>query len=72
VDFKVVQSLFSRDGSRSQEMEVILKSLTNVVTISRKGKEKDDSILNKNKRISPTHIRDKQVVDVDLDKDDDA
>jgi len=68
----VVQSLFSRDGSRSQEMEVILKSLTNVVTISRKGKEKDDSILNKNKRISPTHIRDKQVVDVDLDKDDDA
>jgi hypothetical protein len=72
VDFKVVQSLFSRDGSRSQEMEIILKSLTNVVTISRKGKEKDDSILNKNKRISPTHIRDKQVVDVDLDKDDDA
>jgi len=72
VVFKVVQSLFSRDGSRSQEMEVILKSLTNVVTISRKGKEKDDSILNKNKRISPTHIRDKQVVDVDLDKDDDA
>ena len=72
MDFKVVQSLFSRDGSRSQEMEVILKSLTNVVTISRKGKEKDDSILNKNKRISPTHIRDKQVVDVDLDKDDDA
>jgi predicted nucleotidyltransferase len=72
VDFKVVQSLFLRDGSRSQEMEVILKSLTNVVTISRKGKEKDDSILNKNKRISPTHIRDKQVVDVDLDKDDDA
>jgi predicted nucleotidyltransferase len=68
----VVQSLFSRDGSRSQEMEIILKSLTNVVTISRKGKEKDDSILNKNKRISPTHIRDKQVVDVDLDKDDDA
>lgn len=68
----MVQSLFSRDGSRSQEMEVILKSLTNVVTISRKGKEKDDSILNKNKRISPTHIRDKQVVDVDLDKDDDA
>jgi hypothetical protein len=56
----------------SQEMEVILKSLTNVVTISRKRKEKDDSILNKNKRISPTHIRDKQVVDVDLDKDDDA
>jgi hypothetical protein len=56
----------------SQEMEVILKSLTNVVTISRKGKEKDDYILNKNKRISPTHIRDKQVVDVDLDKDDDA
>jgi len=53
-------------------MEVILKSLTNVVTISRKRKEKDDSILNKNKRISPTHIRDKQVVDVDLDKDDDA
>ena len=72
MDFKVVQSLFSRDGSRSQEMEIILKSLTNVVTISRKGKEKDDSILNKNKRISPTHIRDKQVVDVDLDKDDDA
>lgn len=68
----MVQSLFSRDGSRSQEMEIILKSLTNVVTISRKGKEKDDSILNKNKRISPTHIRDKQVVDVDLDKDDDA
>jgi hypothetical protein len=56
----------------SQEMEVILKSLTNVVTISLKGKEKADSILNKNKRISPTYIRDKQVVDVDLEKDDGA
>ena len=62
---KVVQSLSSID-------ENIPKGLTNVVTVSKKGKEKNDFILTKKKIISPTHIKDKQVVDVDFGKDNGA
>jgi hypothetical protein len=53
-------------------MTFILKSPTNVTPVSWKVKEKNDPILTKKRIIYPIHIRDKQVVDVDLGKDDDA
>lgn len=49
-------------------MKIILKIPTNVTSILRKGKEKDVSILTKKKMISSTHIRNKQVVGVNLNK----
>jgi hypothetical protein len=53
-------------------MKVILKSPINVTTVSRNGKEKNDPILTKKKIIYHIYIRNKQVIDVDLGKDDDA
>ena len=55
-------------------MKVILKSsTTNIFPIFGKGKKKkNDPILTKKKRISPTHKTDNQVVYVNLGKDDGA
>ena len=52
--------------------QIILKIPTNATSISKKGEEKDVTILIKKKRISCTYIGNKQVVNVNLDKDDDA
>nr|TKS09069.1 uncharacterized protein D5086_0000097120 [Populus alba] len=55
----------------SPEMKIILKSPANVVIVSRRTKEKkNDPLLTKKKRSSPTYKRDKRVVDVDLGKED--
>ncbi|KAL9406325.1 hypothetical protein Peur_003297 [Populus x canadensis] len=55
----------------SPEMKIILKSPANVAIVSRRTKEKkNDPLLTKKKRSSPTYKRDKRVVDVDLGKED--
>ncbi|KAG6735511.1 hypothetical protein POTOM_061878 [Populus tomentosa] len=54
-------------------MKIIIKYHINDSVVSRKEKEKkNDLSLTKKKRISHTHKKDKQVVDVDLGKDDGA
>jgi hypothetical protein len=55
----------------SPEMKIILKSPANVAIVSRRTKEKkNDPLLTKKKRFSPTYKRDKRAVDVDLGKED--
>jgi len=52
-------------------MKIILKSPVNVAIVSRRTKEKkNDPLLTKKKRFSPTYKRDKRAVDVDLGKED--
>lgn len=53
-------------------MKTFLKVLQMLLQYLKREKEKNDFILTKKKIISPTHIKDKQVVDVDFGKDNSA